>query len=131
MHDFRPPISSKCFYKPCDKKECKTCPFSNPYHYFIALKPTFNLPILSYSSCNAKNAVYVIYCSFCSSFYVGKTKDIRARISTHRSKIKNFVPFNDSFNSEPTHFNLKFHNFNKDHFSFLIVQKILTMTRTG
>ena len=53
---------------------------------------------------------------------MGQTQDLRKRISAHRSKIRNFKPFNENFDSISTHFNLKFHD-PKNHFSFFIVQQ--------
>ena len=79
------------------------------------------MPIFSKSSCDAKNLVYIICCSFCNSYYIGQTQSLKERISSHKSKIKNFILFSDQFDAISTHFNLKFHSLDH-HFSFYVLQ---------
>ena len=121
IHNFKFPHSVKNFYRKCSNIKCKICIFSNHNAYFIKINDKFSLPLLSYSNCDSKNCVYLIYCNFCNAFYIGQTEDLKKRFSAHKSKIINFKPFSNSFDSISTHFNLKFHNYLLN-FSFFVIQ---------
>ena len=69
-----------------------------------------------------ENVIYIIYCSFCNTFYIGQSKDIKKRIYKHLYDIKKFIPFNNNITSVSIHYNLKYHNF-KNHFTFFIFKK--------
>ena len=104
-------------YKKCYNIDCKICKFSNNASY-IRLNE-FYLPILSNATCNTENAVYIIKCINCSSFYIGQTETVGRRLNTHIS--------NCFFNTPPKNLNTAcvVEHFNNDlcsliHFSFYI-----------
>jgi len=68
-------------YKKCYNNRCKICTNSNNAS-FIRLNDFF-LPMLCYSSCSTLNAIYIIKCNNCFSFYVGQTESIKTRLNTH------------------------------------------------
>jgi len=121
VHNFKFPFRLKNFYKKCENINCKTCLFSNRKN-LIYLTENFALPIFDSGSCKSRNCIYIIFCSFCSAFYVGQTMCIKDRIYNHIYNIKNFTPYVSSdFKCVSIHFNLKHHNF-RNHFSFFIIK---------
>jgi hypothetical protein len=118
VHDFRIQNISKNFYKKCNNSKCKTCPYANNKEK-IFLTEKFFLPLFSNSSCNSTFLIYFIFCSFCNTFYIGQTNNLKERMYNHIYDIKNFVAYSDNTTSVSTHFNLKHHDYKK-HFSFFI-----------
>ena len=107
----------------CLIKNCKTCEFSNN-RTFINLTNNFILPISENTSCNSKNVIYIIFCSFCNTFYLGQSNCLKDRIYSHIYDIRKFkYPFKE-FKSVAVHFNLKYHDYKK-HFSFFVLRKDL------
>ena len=121
VHNFKYPQISKKFYKKCNNKNCKTCLFSNNKEK-IFLTNNFILPIFDNSNCDSKNLIYFIFCSFCNTFYIGQTLDLKKRMYKHIYYIKTFVAFSDKTTSVSTHFNLKHHDYVK-HFSFFVFRE--------
>jgi hypothetical protein len=121
IHDFKFPSQINYCYKRCENLNCKTCSYSNNNEK-IYLTENFILPVFSENNCLSKNILYIIYCSFCNTFYIGQSQDLKSRMYNHINDIKKFVPFNNKITSVSIHFNLKFHNFTK-HFSFFVLKK--------
>ena len=121
VHNFKFPYINTFFYKRCENLECKTCLFSNNNEK-VSLTKKFMLPISCESNCQSKNIIYIIYCSFCNTFYIGQSKDIKQRIYKHLYDIKTFIPFSSNISSVSIHFNLKFHDY-KHHFTFFVIKK--------
>ena len=121
IHNFRYPKIYKNKYKRCKIRNCKTCEFSNN-RTFINLTNNFILPISENTSCDSENVIYVIFCSFCNTFYFGQSNCLKDRIYNHIYDIKTFkYPFKE-FKSVAVHFNLKYHDYKK-HFSFFVLRK--------
>ena len=118
VHNFKFPSISKNFYSSCKNLECKTCLYSNKKEK-IFLTENFILPIFSNSSCDSTNLIYFIFCSFCNTFYVGQTNNLKKRMYKHIYDIKKFIAYSNNTTSVSTHFNLKHHEYNK-HFSFFV-----------
>ena len=121
VHNFKFPHINTFIFKRCGNIDCKTCLFSNNNDK-IFLTKKFMLPISSESNCQSKNIIYIIYCSFCNTFYIGQSIDIKKRIYKHLYDIKTFIPFSDGITSVSIHFNLKYHDY-KHHFSFFVLKK--------
>jgi hypothetical protein len=119
IHGLRPQKNDLCSYKKCGNRDCKTCKYSLPNNS-LHITNTFNLTSFSDSSCNSKNLIYIIYCSFCDSFYIGQTKELKSRIYNHLFKIKRWKLFDPNNTCVSDHFNLRFHNF-ENHFRFFVV----------
>jgi hypothetical protein len=117
-HNFPFPCFYKNNYSKCKNKKCNTCKFSQ-FKDMIYLKEKFILPIVAKSSCNSKDLIYIIFCSYCNFFYIGQTKDLSERIYKHIYDIKNFIPYTERTTSVSVHFNLKRHNF-ENHFNFFV-----------
>jgi len=83
------------------------------------LTENFILPIFSNSSCDSTNLIYFIFCSFCNTFYVGQTNNLKKRMYKHIYDIKKFIAYSNNTTSVSTHFNLKHHEYTK-HFSFFV-----------
>jgi hypothetical protein len=120
VHKFPLPGYSKKNYIRCYNKKCKTCNYSN-FKSFLYLKEDFILPILTNSSCDSKNLIYILFCNYCNFFYIGQTMDIKERIYKHLYDIKTFVPYSSRSTSVSIHFNLRNHCI--DNFSFYIFRK--------
>ena len=104
--------------KKCNKENCIYCKYFINTD-FIKLNDTFYLPLISNNLCESLNCIYLIRCLLCNVYYIGETKNIKKRISGHKSKIKNFDPFVLNDMEVALHFNLKGHNF-EEHFRFYI-----------
>ena len=118
VHKFPFPTFFKRNYINCENTKCKTCMFAG-YKNMIYLKENFILPILANGSCNSKDLIYIIFCSYCNFFYIGQTMDIKDRINKHIYDIKKFEPYSDKNTSVSIHFNLKHHNY-INHFNFFV-----------
>ena len=86
------------------------------------LTDKFVLPIFDQSNCSSENVLYFIYCSFCNTFYIGQSNNLKKRIYKHIYDIKTFKPFTERITSVSIHFNLKHHNY-KSHFTFFVFRK--------
>ena len=95
----------------CDSNRCLTCKYSLSLNTEITNNVNSNIytaRLSQPSSCNSKNLVYLITCSFCHIQYVGiTTQTLRERLNGHRSKIKE----NKLKTNIVTHFNLPNHSF--------------------
>jgi hypothetical protein len=121
IHNFKYPQVYKNKYKKCNLNKCKTCEFSNNRN-FINLTEKFILPISENSDCKSENIIYIIFCSFCNTFYIGQSECLKDRMYNHMYNIKKFnYPFTE-FKSVALHFNLRYHDYKK-HFSFFVLRK--------
>jgi hypothetical protein len=87
----------------------------------IHINKETTIPIINYSNCKSLNVIYIIYCNLCQKFYIGRTHDIKERITNHIYSIKNFKIFLSEFKCVSFHFHLKGHNIFRD-FSFFILE---------
>ena len=86
------------------ENNCGICKYSLPVTY-LKLND-FYLPILNNSSCDAKNAVYIIKCIICDSYYIGQTECIKTRLYTHIRGCKfNIIPHSNNCSGVFEHFN--------------------------
>ena len=101
--------NNKTFYfSKCNSNNCNVCSVASSFHY-INLNGFF-LPMISYSNCHTKEAIYIIRCKLCKdTFYIGETSNARVRIQRHINDIINFVPFY-IYTCVSNHFNLAIHN---------------------
>ena len=91
-------------YTNCLENNCGICKYSLPVTY-LKLND-FYLPILNNSSCDAKNAVYIIKCIICDSYYIGQTECIKTRLYTHIRGCKfNIIPHSNNCSGVVEHFN--------------------------
>ena len=73
--------------KKCHKKRCFTCPAmfeTNKYNFWRVgivwdIRDTFD--------CDTKDCIYVLTCKGCANYYIGKTVNIRNRMTKHRGDI--------------------------------------------
>ena len=118
IHSHLPFRPFSCYNKKCSIVACKICCFLDDSFDFVKIK-NFVFPIFSKGNCNAKNAVYIIRCKVCNIFYIGQTENIKSRLSSHISNIKNFIPFSNSSTVVSCHFSKKEHDLNRD-FRFIV-----------
>ena len=94
-------ISSKFSSRPPTRKnssglfQCKNC----VYHHTGFVKPCksfsfgkdneFRWEYRRFFNCESTNVIYLLKCANCWMFYVGETKDLKSRISKHKSDVKN------------------------------------------
>ena len=72
----------------CNIKTCKTCNLiyeTNSYNFWRAgiiykFKDSFD--------CNTKDCIYVLTCGGCANYYIGKTVNLRNRMTRHRRDVK-------------------------------------------
>ena len=121
IHRFPFPTFYKRNYVNCENKNCKTCLFAG-YKNMIYLKENFILPILANGSCNSKDIIYIIFCSYCNCFYIGQTIDVKDRINKHIYDIRKFIPYSDRNTSVSIHFNLRHHNY-FNHLNFFVYRE--------
>jgi hypothetical protein len=119
IHNFRFPKIVSYKNKKCEMLNCETCNFICT-DSFIFLKNGFLFPINCNGDCNSTMAIYIIRCTLCNAFYIGKTETtIKKRLKLHFSMIRNFLPFKYNCHSDIDHFNLVDHNY-KAHLKFYI-----------
>jgi hypothetical protein len=73
--------------KKCLKKLCFTCPSmyeTNKYNFWRA---GIVWKILDTFDCNTKDCIYALTCKGCSNYYIGKTVNLRNRMTKHRGDI--------------------------------------------
>ena len=73
--------------KKCLVKNCKSCPHiyeTNQYNFW---KVGIIWNINDVFDCSVKHCIYVLTCMGCSEYYVGKTVNLRKRMTTHRGDI--------------------------------------------
>ena len=82
--------NNKTFYfSKCNSNNCNVCSVASSFHY-INLNGFF-LPMISYSNCHTKEAIYIIRCKLCKdTFYIGETSNAIVRIQRHINDIINF-----------------------------------------
>ena len=123
----KPVYNRKYYFKKCNNTACKICLKSNP-NSFLNLN-NFHLPILSNSSCNSLQVIYIIKCTLCCQYYIGETENFKRRMSVH---IKSCNSNQTSSNCKVVfqHFNQVFpyHQFNKD-FEFYIFKTGLPLMK--
>ena len=113
IHNSKPIIPKKFYYKPCSNPICEIC----PYHSSVStlFLKNFRLPILSF--CNSVNVIYIIICEMCLKYYIGQTANFKRRFKQH---INSCIAFNNSnCKCVREHFNSAFHNYSK-HLKFII-----------
>ena len=87
--------SSFCNVKPkpgvsmCKSNRCKTCPLIVETDSFNFWKVNYNFKIKGTFDCTATDCIYVISCSVCMEYYIGKTVNLRQRMTKHRACIRN------------------------------------------
>ena len=118
VHNLKNDSIKKTNFKKCDNDNCKICLYSNN-DYYLNLN-NFILPILDNSNCKTTEAIYIIKCKLCSTYYIGQTSNFYNRLLKHIYDIKSFIPFT-CFTTVSNHFNIRNHNL-KDHFTFYILQ---------
>ena len=71
---------------PCEKQNCKSCPFLTPSTVLNGPNGSFNI---KYSfNCQNNNVVYALVCSSCSKIYIGETyRRFEVRIGEHLADI--------------------------------------------
>ncbi|NQY54618.1 MAG: GIY-YIG nuclease family protein [Campylobacteraceae bacterium] len=71
----------------CKSKRCKTCIniVSTDNYYFS--KVNYKFYIRENFDCTIKNCIYVLTCLSCKLYYIGKTVNLRQRMTTHRACI--------------------------------------------
>jgi hypothetical protein len=106
----------------CKTDKCQICKFVF-YKNYLYIKNNFCLPLLTNSTCNSSNVIYIIFCIKCKSFYVGQTsRCIKIRIMEHVSRVKSYKNFKINTSEVGFHFGQEDHDIDKD-FRFLIFQK--------
>ena len=71
----------------CLKKLCLTCPSmyeTNKYNFWRA---GFVWEIRDTFDCNTKDCIYALTCRGCANYYIGKTVNLRNRMTKHRGDI--------------------------------------------
>ena len=72
-----------CSYK-CSNENCLTCKNILPFNDFIYVND-HKLSLNSNVSCFSTHCIYVIFCSNCSVFYIGKSQtQVKSRFNLHR-----------------------------------------------
>jgi hypothetical protein len=70
---------------PCKKPRCKTCNMHPPSTSFEAEATGSTYPIRHHNTCDSKNVLYQLKCSYCPAEYVGLTTcPLRVRMTGHR-----------------------------------------------
>jgi hypothetical protein len=98
-------LPSKNGFYTCLKPRCRTCPYSSRAHTFRSHTHSKVYTIKQKLTCESKNLVYLITCSFCGLQYVGQTKNsLRVRHTQHKYSIlsQKDTPVSHHFNS-PNH----------------------------
>ena len=72
----------------CGSTLCKVCENIIPTDTYYFHEVDQNFFITSSLNCSVKNCVYVLTCENCSDYYIGKTVDLRRRMSKHRRAIE-------------------------------------------
>lgn len=72
----------------CGATLCKVCLNITPTdnYYFHEVDKNFQIKV--HLDCSAKNVIYVLTCENCGDYYIGKTVDLRRRMSKHRRAIE-------------------------------------------
>ena len=73
--------------KKCNHKKCKNCPnmYETDKYNFWRVGCIWN--IRENFDCSAKDIIYVLTCKGCSHYYIGKTTNLRNRMTKHRGDI--------------------------------------------
>lgn len=74
----------------CLKKKCKTCPSLLTTDHFYFHETNYDYKIYQSIDCTAKNVIYVLICKNCDLYYIGKTVNLRNRMTTHRAAVRNY-----------------------------------------
>ena len=90
------------------------------------------LPFRSFSNCESKGIIYIIFCSKCSSFYIGESgRKVSERMYEHLNNIKKFkkdlinsIILIDKLSEVAVHFNRSGHIIERD-FRFCIFESNL------
>ena len=71
----------------CHTKQCKTCPamYETNKYYFWRADYVWN--IREHFDCSTKDCIYVLTCQGCANYYIGKTVNLRNRMTKHRADI--------------------------------------------
>ena len=94
----------------CLEPNCNTCKFIYKHKHIHIKDYNIKINLLTSTTCNTKNIIYVILCCKCDVFYVGETsKSLKERFSQHINHILNFKPYLNYYNKEvPKHFRKKY-----------------------
>ena len=75
----------------CNELNCKCCKFMSKNCKNLNISNNFSLPILNNNNCCSENCIYILYCKFCNSYYIGETsKSFKIRLNQHINSIKKF-----------------------------------------
>ena len=104
---------------------CTQCTYTKRCKTFTHPHTGQNIPIKGSITCSSTHVIYIIRCQ-CGLTYVGKTsRELRTRISEHRSRIRN----GDERSPVAAHFKAAGHNLNT--FRYLGVEKVERSRRGG
>ena len=76
--------------KQCHKKGCKTCPLIYETDKYNFWEVGYDFNIRGTFDCTIKDCIYALTCKGCCKYYIGKTVNLRHRMTKHRSDI-NYV----------------------------------------
>ena len=73
--------------KKCNVSRCKTCNHITPCNSIYLPKIKMKHHIKGEFDCTIKDCIYLLTCGGCLEYYIGKTVNLRHRMTTHRSCI--------------------------------------------
>ena len=73
--------------KKCLNKLCKNCPAMYETCQYNFWRVGIIWKIYDFFDCNTKDCIYVLTCKGCSEYYIGKTVNLRNRMTKHRGDI--------------------------------------------
>ena len=100
-------VKFNCNGKKCDRIKCTYCPPKSTQGSIYTKITRKTYRTLTKVSCETKNVIYCLECTYCGKQYVGETKrSFRIRISEHMGDVRNHR------NHKPVakHFNSRNHN---------------------
>ena len=107
VHEFKLLSIKKFKFSNCSNMNCFVCPFSN--NEFFVLFNDFIVPIQNNSSCDAKEAIYIIKCNLWNSLYIGQSQNFKNRMKTHIKGCKLNIKSYSSCTCVVDHFNISGH----------------------
>ena len=74
--------------KKCGKKNCKLCKELLVGQTILFEELGLKIVAKGEMDCTSKNVIYALFCGGCDKYYIGQTKNLRSRMSTHRYNSK-------------------------------------------
>ena len=74
--------------KKCNKNRCLTCPLIYETDRYNFWEVGFDYKIRCCFDCTVKECIYALTCRGCFKYYIGKTVNLRHRMTQHRADIK-------------------------------------------